>query len=152
MSLRTASRTIAVAALVSVASIGAVAPAFAAPGNSNGNGAQASRKANFAPLIYADGKLFGTNLNGDLPAPTAANAHSYDALYVLPGQMPVAEAAPGPDYNGGRWSVVNVAWAPGVTPVLVTSEDTLLALAAQGKVTLTEAGVYFSCPLLPVKG
>lgn len=139
----------AAAAMVAISFLG-LAPAAA-----EGNGEQASRPAIFTPTLYADGEVYGTNLNGPLPAPNANNRHSFDDLYVatngVEGQMPVAEAAPGPGYNGGRWAVVEVTWADGVEPVLLTSSDQVDAYVAAGKLTTHEAGVYFSCPLLPVK-
>jgi hypothetical protein len=120
-----------------------------------GNGEQASRKPVFSGVIYADGMLYGTNGNGPLPAPTAANRDSYDDLYLVSngvaGQMPVAEAAPGPAYNGGRWAVVNLAWAdPSMAVELRSSAQVAMYLEA-GALTATEAGVFFSCPLLPVR-
>jgi hypothetical protein len=128
----------------------------AAPALAAGNGDLASRKANFGPAIYADGRVFGTNGNGNLPAPTPATAHSYDELYVFTngagGQLAVAEAPPGPGYNGGRWNQQWVTWVDPGDAVVLTSEDAILAHLDAGDLTVTEAGVYFSCPLLPVKG
>lgn len=120
-----------------------------------GNGEQASRPPSFDALLYADGELYGTNLNGNLPAPTETNRSSYDDLYLVTngvmGQKPVAEAAPGPGYNGGRWAVVQLTWADPDAAVLLTSSDQVAMYEAAGKLTAVEAGVYFSCPLLPVK-
>jgi hypothetical protein len=123
--------------------------ALAAPASAAGNGEQASRKAVFAGVIYADGDLYGTNLNAPLPAPTEANRSSYDDLYLIAGQMPVAEAAPGPHYNGGRWAVVNLAWTDPSMAVELTSKAQIDQYLEIGALTATEAGVYFSCPLLP---
>jgi hypothetical protein len=120
-----------------------------------GNGEQASRKAIFDGVLYADGELYGTNLNGNLPAPTDSNRHSYDDLYLVTngveGQKPVAEAAPGPGYNGGRWAVVELTWTNPMYAVELTSSAQVAMYLEAGKLTAAEAGVYFSCPLLPVK-
>jgi len=125
------------------------------PAAAQGNGEEASRPAIFTPTLYADGEVWGTNLNGPLPAPNANNRHSFDDLYVatngVDGQMPVAEAAPGSGYNGGRWAVVEVTWADPADAVLLTSSDQVQAYVDAGMLTTHEAGVYFSCPLLPVK-
>jgi hypothetical protein len=120
-----------------------------------GNGAQASRKAVFQGVIYADGQLFGTNGNGALPAPTDANRASYDDLFLVTngvdGQLPVAEAAPGPSYNGGRWAVVQLTWQDPTTAVELRSSSQVHMYLEAGALMASEAGVYFSCPLLPVK-
>jgi len=103
----------------------------------------------FDPTIYADGETWGTKGTTDLPAPTENNVQSFDGLFKFPGQMPVAEAAPGnPAYNGGRWIEYNVTWVG--TPVLVTSYAQLHGLVMSGDVTFVETGAYFQCPLLPV--
>ncbi len=109
---------------------------------------------NFGPALYADDETWGTKGTTSLPAPNDNNRQSFDGLFVImngvSGQLPVAEAAPGnPDYNGGRWIEYHVQFVG--TPELVTSYAQLHALAMAGQVTITETGVYFQCPLLPVK-
>jgi hypothetical protein len=110
---------------------------------------------NFGPAIYADDETWGTKGNADLPPPNGNNTQSYDGLFKfpggeIPGQLPVAEAAPGnPSYNGGRWIEYNVTWIG--APELVTSYAQLQVLEQSGDVTITETGNYFQCPLLPVK-
>ena len=110
----------------------------------------------FEPAIYADGQAWATKGVATLPAPNEHNVQSYDKLFIIPGQLPVAEAAPGNrNYNGGRWFTHTVTWNS--TPELVTSYAQLHALHMAGAVTV-EAGSpeggpppYFECPLLPVK-
>ncbi len=109
---------------------------------------------NFGPALYADDETWGTKGTTSLPAPNDNNRQSFDGLFVImngvSGQLPVAEAAPGnPDYNGGRWIEYHVQFVG--TPELVTSYAQLHALAMASQVTITETGVYFQCPLLPVK-
>jgi hypothetical protein len=110
---------------------------------------------NFGPAIFADDETWGTKGTADLPPPNENNEQAYDGLFKfpggeIPGQLPVAEAAPSnPNYNGGRWIEYNVTWNG--TPELVTSYAQLHALAQSGAVTITETGNYFQCPLLPVK-
>lgn len=109
---------------------------------------------NFGPAVFADDQAWGTKGTTSLPAPNGNNNQSYDGLYAFPnggaeGQLPVAEAAPGnPAYNGGRWIAYAVTW--NLAPELVTSYAQLMALEAAGAVTITAAGNYFQCPLLPV--
>lgn len=115
---------------------------------------------NFGPAIYADGQAWGTKGLSDLPAPNGRNDQSFDILYSFtngaPGQLAVAEAAPGPGYNGGRWNVMTATWTDaalaelGELPVLM-SDDEVLAHAAAGHIELASANRYFLCPLLPVK-
>jgi hypothetical protein len=99
-----------------------------------------------ADAIYADGELFGTVPNGALPY--NGNDHSFDRLYVIAGQQAVAEAAPGPGYNGGRWLPVPVTW--NVDPYLLTSEDAVMAAADDGDITLgmPQYDATFLCPLI----
>ncbi|MEJ2597307.1 MAG: hypothetical protein P8Z00_03190 [Anaerolineales bacterium] len=136
--------------LVFVLSLALAIPAFAAG-------------PNFSPQIYADGVAWGTKGLGDLPAPNANNSQSFDKLFKITnsnnpdGQLPVAEAGPGnPAYNGGRWNVQIVTWtqagfdAHGIVPVLKSYDDVMLHYNL-GHLTITSAGDYFECPLLPVK-
>lgn len=100
-------------------------------------------------LIWADGDLYGTILQG--PLHYNGNDQSFDRLYMVPGQdNPVAEAAPGnSDYNGGRWLPTPVEW--NVTPYLITSATDLAAAEAAGDVTIGQPNTdaAFLCPLIP---
>lgn len=124
--------------------------AFALPASAQG--------ISSGPAIYADGEQFRTLDATDLPAPRANNAHSYDDLYVISGevtgQLPVAEAAPGSrGFNGGRWAVTAVAWAEHAAPRLVTSSADVEALIESGDIEVVATGVrYFECPLVPFHG
>jgi len=122
----------------------------------------------FMPAIYADGQAWGTKATTTLPAPTADNAQSFDALYVItnsnnPGsQLPVSEAAPGNQaYNGGRWVTHTVVWtaqrlSQGEVPILTSYADIITHRDA-GHLMISEGSPssgtpdYFQCPLLPVK-
>ena len=106
--------------------------------------------------IYADGRLFATRDNGDLPPPSGNNAHSYDEIYHFTngadGQLDVGEAAPGEqDFNGGRWSVTVVEWTISDPPV-VKSDDEVHAHEALGHIEVIEEGArYFQCPVVPIQ-
>ena len=103
--------------------------------------------------FYVDGAVYRTvgtptNLSG-----TGAPAFTYDRIYALgDGLLNVAEAKPGDtDYNGGRWMVLPVTWAAGVTPVQYTSDSQVLAAAEAGSLTIAEAPVkQFVCPVIVV--
>ena len=149
-------RRFTVVAVVAMLVLAIAAPAFANPG-----------KPSFGPELYADGETWGTKAAAALPAPTN-NAHSFDKLFVIinsnnpAGQLPVAEAAPGPGYNGGRWATQTVTWtasgftAHGTVPVLMSYDDVMLHYSL-GHLDINagspEGGPpdYFLCPLLPVK-
>lgn len=121
---------------------------------------------NFGPALYGDGEVWGTKGAAALPAPNGNNDQSFDKLFVIvngaPGQMPVAEAAPGnPAYNGGRWFTHTGMWtAEGMAahdplPVLMSYDDVQLH-AGLGHLAIAPGSfdggppTYFECPLLPV--
>jgi hypothetical protein len=70
--------------------------------------------------------------------------------------MNVAEAKPGDrDFNGGRWMVLEVLWADGVTPVQFTSDADLLAAAAAPDPILSINPLpvkQFVCPVIKLPG
>ncbi len=125
-------------------------------------------KPNFSPALYADGEVWGTKGTTDLPPPNEHNMQSFDKLFIFigsagPGQLPVAEAAPGnPSYNGGRWFTHLVTWTESYVdahdslPVL-TSYDEIMLHHDLGDLSIVPGSpgggpaTYFQCPLLPVK-
>jgi hypothetical protein len=79
---------------------------------------------------------------------TGAPSFTYDKIYALgSGLINVAEAKPGDrDFNGGRWAVYPVTWAPGVTPVQLTNDADILAWEAAGLLTIADSPVrLFFC-------
>lgn len=86
---------------------------------------------------------------------TGAPAASFDAIYVLGGELiNVADAKPGDrDFNGGRWKVLPVTWAAGVAPVQLTNAEEVHAYATAGMLTIASTPVLqFLCPVIPVGG
>lgn len=84
---------------------------------------------------------------------TGAPDFTYDRIYALGnGLVNVAEAKPGDrEYNGGRWMVLPVTWASGVTPVQLTSAEQVEAYAEAGWLTIAATPVkQFECPVIPV--
>ena len=109
------------------------------------------------PAIYADGEVWATKGLNPFPAPNGKNNQSFDFLFIFTngadGQLPVAEAAPrNPLYNGGRWNAYSATWNEGFDPHVVKSYAELTGLVADGYITISHAGIYFECPLLPFKG
>lgn len=105
--------------------------------------------------FYVDGVRYRTVGTPTDFSGTGAPASSYDRIYVLGGGLVnVAEAAPGDrDFNGGRWMVLPVTWAPGVTPVQLTSAEAVEAYALAGMLTVAGSPVrLFECPVIPVGG
>ncbi len=126
--------------LLVLAVLGAL-PAAAAPGGAPGSP--------IAPdSIWADGALYATIGRGSLPY-NGVDA-SFDHLYMIPGQAPLSEAAPGNrDYNGGRWLPTPVTWT--VEPYVIISLAELMAAEAAGDVVVgvPDHGAIFLCPLIP---
>ena len=84
------------------------------------------------------------------PAPRRS---PYDKIYALgAGLINVAEAKPGDrDFNGGRWAVYPITWAPGVTPVQLTNDHDILAWADAGLLSIADSPVkLFFCSVSPV--
>jgi hypothetical protein len=90
--------------------------------------------------------------------------HTVDKLFNfgdsgLAGQRPVSESAPGDkDYNGGRWSVQLVTYTAsglnyfdpggdGIADFEIKNAEMVLQYASDGYLTITDAEIYFSCPL-----
>jgi hypothetical protein len=110
-----------------------------------------------------DGQKYRTvNTPTDL-SNTGAPAHSFDTIYMLPGQpLNVATAAPGdPGYNGGRWMVhlisFTTSWAATVAAHdangsgdLDSAAEVQAALADPGAGGAVDAGVVkqFVCPVI----
>jgi hypothetical protein len=133
-------RLVAVALLTTVILTALAASAVAAPKGNPGSPIVEN-------AIYAGGELFGVIALGTLPF--NGNEQSFDRLYTVPGQQAVAEAAPGPGYNGGRWLPVPVTW--NVAPYLLTSAADVDAAAMAGDITLGTPlfDGTFLCPLIP---
>ncbi|NNC40434.1 MAG: hypothetical protein HKN95_07065 [Acidimicrobiia bacterium] len=134
-----------VIAIVAVLAVGLVAaPAAAARGGNPGSPINED-------LLWADGDLLGTIFQKSLKY--NGNESSYDKLFMVPGQNPVAEAAPGnSDYNGGRWLPTPVVWnvAEDARPVLTSYADVHQA-ELDGLITIGDpmTGAAFLCPLIP---
>lgn len=124
----------------------------------NVGGGLGNTAPNFTAGVYADGEAFGTKGTTSLPAPTEANAQSYDLIFAFTngaeGQLAVAEAAPGnPNYNGGRWSAYSATWIENLPhpKIVLTSYADVLFHVSLGHIIIENAHSYFQCPLLPVK-
>ncbi len=85
---------------------------------------------------------------------TGAPDSSFDKIYNLGTGINVAEAKPGDrDFNGGRWQVYVVTWAPGVAPIQYTNDHQILQAQADGLLTIAAAPVKeFFCNVAPVPG
>ena len=76
---------------------------------------------------------------------TGAPADTYDTIYALGnGLANVAESKPGDtDFNGGRWAVRPITWY--TTPVQLTNDGQVLALADAGLISIGDPIRYFFC-------
>jgi hypothetical protein len=103
--------------------------------------------------FYIDGSVYRTiGTPTDLTG-TGAPDSSFQPLYALDadpmgGLLDVATAAPGdPGFRGGRWAVYAVTW--NVAPVQLTSDEQVLAYAANGWISISSEPVKrFECPVI----
>ena len=56
---------------------------------------------------------------------------------AAPGQLAVLGSEPGEGDYSPLWRTVIVKWKPGVSPVVLTSDNMILALAKKGELTAT---------------
>jgi hypothetical protein len=102
--------------------------------------------------FYVDGQIYRTVGTPTDFSGTGAPSHTYDTIYAIPGQMNVAEAAPGDtDFNGGRWVVLGVTW--NAAPYLLNSEEDVLAAEAAGHLSVNrdEPLRSFLCPVIKIQ-
>jgi hypothetical protein len=99
--------------------------------------------------LFHDGTIVGTVVT---PSPIPAGSGTDPFFKVTNGavgQLGIAGVAPGDGpYHGGRWEVFLVAFNPGVTPYLLTSDEAVMTARRAGDVTVTRAGdADFRCPI-----
>ena len=97
--------------------------------------------------FYVDGQRYRTIATPTDLSNTGAPASSFDRIYALgDGFINVAEAKPGDqDFNGGRWMVIPVIWADGVSAVQLTDADTIEAWEEAGMLAFGDPVKYFVC-------
>jgi hypothetical protein len=97
--------------------------------------------------FYVDGQRYRTIATPTDLSNTGAPASSFDRIYALgDGFINVAEAKPGDqDFNGGRWIVIPVIWADGVSAVQLTDADTIEAWEEAGMLSFGDPVKYFVC-------
>jgi hypothetical protein len=111
------------------------------------------------PSFYVDGTLYRTVGTPTDLSGTGAPAKSFDTIYEFGGLQPnVATAAPGdPGYNGGRWRVQVLGFAPSYAAALaydtngsgnLDSDEELNAAIAAGAAYVAGAGPSFVCPVI----
>jgi hypothetical protein len=109
----------------------------------------------------AGAKEFGTIYVDDVAYRTFANPARVDPgtgtdpiiSFTNFEQGGVAKFAPGQGSHGGRWAVTRATWVNPAQAHLVTDYDDVLALAADGLITLERAPeADFRCPILPARG
>jgi len=116
--------------------------------------------------FYVNGQAYRTVGTPTDLSQTGAPAHSFDTLYMLPGQsLNVATAAPGDaGYNGGRWMVHLIAYNTSYAATLAAHDtnasgdldsaaEVEAALADAGAGGATDTGVVnqFVCPVIKLK-
>jgi hypothetical protein len=84
-----------------------------------------------------------------------AHANNLPAQYFVvgrhaAGQIAVFGSEPGEsDYNP-LWIELFVSWKPGVTPMVLTSDNEINALAAEHKLTVRDAHIVLNAPITRV--
>jgi hypothetical protein len=100
--------------------------------------------------LYNDGQIYRTF---GVPAslPHGGTDPIYSFTNGVEGQLSVSGVAPGDKgYHGGRWAVYVATFADGVDPYLLTSDEAVLAAAANGDLIVTRTPqADFRCPVLP---
>lgn len=133
-------KRIATLAITAVMALSVSVPAFAGGGEHPIN----------PDVIYADGERYATIFLGDLPY--NGNDHSFDQLFLVPDQGPVAEAAHGKGYNAGRWLPTPVEKTDSFPEgEIIESYEELHYAESAGWVVIGEANTdaAFLCPLIP---
>lgn len=124
-------------AVFSALAIAAVLPVTSAFGATPGFGS-----------LYFNGTVVGTVVP---PAafPNQGLDNFYEVAHGATGQFGIASVAPGSaGYHGGHWKVFSVTFNSGITPILLTSEQAVLAAQNNGMVTVTRnAAADFLCPI-----
>jgi hypothetical protein len=82
-------------------------------------------------------------------------ARTFPALYTVrggaaPNQPVVFGSQPGESDYSPLWDEVTVRWKAGVTPVLLTSDNQIKALASKGKLTFRPTTIVLNCPIVAV--
>jgi hypothetical protein len=81
--------------------------------------------------------------------------HTTPEIYLVKGQMAANQIAvfgsqPGESNYSPLWHEVDVTWKAGAKPVLLTSDNQILALAKKGKLTTKTTMVILNCPIVKV--
>ena len=100
--------------------------------------------------LFHDGAVVGTVVTPAPIAPGSGTDPFYKVTNGASGQLGIAGVAPGDGpYHGGSWQVYLVTFNPGVTPYLLTSDETVFAARDKGDVTVIRAGdADFRCPVV----
>jgi hypothetical protein len=88
------------------------------------------------------------------PSLSAVRPASQPAWYIVrgpaaAGQVVVLGSEPGESDYSPLWQTVIVRWKPGVTPTVLTSDNMILSLAKEGKLTATATTMVVNAPVVP---
>ena len=139
--------------------LGTVVCLFAAAMGANAQVAGANGSHSDIPAYY-DGNLFTIHfVEFSANAEQALLAHNGSINFIyqsdpgLPGGQPfisVIDAIQGDGFNP-IWEEVQITFVPPNTPVQFFSDNEVLAAAAAGKITLTDTGEVYWCPVVGPK-
>lgn len=137
----------------------AAGPAVAAPTASSSSVHQASALHGQKPVQgFFRGRAVQYLDEGQVSLATGADGaflSDVDPIWVVTngavGQRNIIDNVPGlnsPDDYTPLWQVTTVAWAPGLTPVTLTSRADVDAAVANGWVTVSVTDTVVNCPVL----
>ena len=90
-------------------------------------------------------------------APALGKVRNIPAQYFVEGraaagQLAVFGSEPGEDDYNPLWVELFVKWNPGVTPVLLLSDDQINSAAAAHKLTVTDTHIVLNAPITKTGG
>jgi len=98
----------------------------------------------------AQATALGINFSAALATVKGAPAQYFVNGRAAAGQLAVFGSEPGEkDYNP-LWEEKFVTWKAGVTPVMLTSDNQINALAKKGKLTVRDAHIVLNAPITKV--
>ena len=138
------------AAAITLAAAGS-AVAAPAPTAASGRSGQAAQTAAKQPVVsgFYEGKTVRYYNFGPIKLKRGNTvAPIWSVTNGVAGQHNIVDTVPGEKGYTPLWQLINVTWAKGKTPRLLTSADAVKKAAAAGEVTTTRTKIVVNCPIL----
>lgn len=98
----------------------------------------------------AQARALGINFSAALATVKRAPAQYFIVGRAASGQLAVFGSQPGETNYNPLWGEMTVKWKAGVTPVMLTSDNQINALAKKGKLTVRDAHIVLNAPITKV--